>query len=538
MGVRFAIIILIFSLIYAGLGFKFYNLQIENGRQYLAKAEDLKAGADLIEPERGGIFFTDKNGNSMPAAIKKEYKNIVAVPKDIADSKEAAEILAPILSIDKDALLKKLDNPQSQYEMLAKRVSDEVAKEIQDIGLDGIRIEKVDARFYPYETLAAHVLGFVRDNIGQYGIETFYNKELAGTVGDSATGKWGAAINGADMKLTIEPNVELQAEKTLDKLVSTYKAEGGLVIVGDPKTGDILAMAGTNNFDPNNYGSYEMGSYINKSVQEVYEPGSIFKIITMAAGIDSGKITPETTYYDKGSVVIDGYTIENWDHKAHGTMTMTGVIEKSLNTGSIFAVQKMGKKVFWDYIERFGLNKKTGIDLPGERLSDTKNLKNGGEVSYATASFGSGIAVAPIRLWTSIASIANKGIMMKPHLVKTAPEEIGRSVSGETARKITQILVTAVDNGKLASINGYSVAGKTGTAFIPDLEKGGYTEDVINTYVGFAPALDPRFVILLRMDKAEGAPLAGQTIIPAFKELAEFILRYYEVAPDRPNSVN
>lgn len=538
MGVRFAIIILVFSLSYAGLGFRFYNLQIENGKQYLAKAEDLKAGADLIEPERGGIFFTDKNGNLMPAAIKKKYNNIVAVPKNIADSEESVEILAPILNIEKDVLLEKLGNPKSQYEMLAKRVSDEIARVIQDIGLDGIRIEKVDARFYPYGTLAAHVLGFVRDNIGQYGIEAFYNNELSGTAGDSAAGKWGAAVNGVDTRLTIEPNIELQAEKTLHKLVSTYKAEGGLVIVGDPKTGDILAMAGTKNFDPNSYGSYEMGNYINKSVQEVYEPGSIFKIITMAAGIDSGKITPETTYYDKGSVVIDGYTIENWDHKAHGTMTMTGVIEKSLNTGSIFAVQKMGRKIFWDYVERFGFNKKAGIDLPGERLSDTENLKNGGEATYATASFGSGIAIAPIRLWTSIASIANKGIMMQPHLVKKTSEKIGRSVSEETARKVTEMLVKAVDNGKLASINGYTVAGKTGTAFIPDLEKGGYTEDVINTYVGFAPAFDPRFVILLRMDKAEGAPLAGQTIIPAFKELAEFILHYYEVAPDRPNSAN
>jgi cell division protein FtsI/penicillin-binding protein 2 len=273
-------------------------------------------------------------------------------------------------------------------------------------------------------------------------------------------------------------------------------------------------------------------------VQEVYEPGSIFKIVTMAAGIDSGKITPQTTYYDKGSIVIDGYTIENWDHKSHGTMTMTGVIEKSLNTGSIFAMQKMGKKTFWDYIERFGFNEKTGIDLPGERLSDTKNLKNGGSANYATASFGSGIAIAPIRLWASIASIANKGVIMKPHIVRAEPMEIGRSVSEETARKVTDMLVSAVDNGKLATINGYTVAGKTGTAFIPDLENGGYTEDVINTYIGFAPASNPKFMVLLRMDKAEGAPLAGQTIIPAFRELADFILRYYEVPPDRPNVSN
>jgi cell division protein FtsI/penicillin-binding protein 2 len=538
MGIRFTIIILVFSLAYMSLGFRFYNLQIENGRQYLAKAEDIIAGANLVEPERGNIFFTDKNNNLMPAAIKKEYQNIVASPKDMADAEEAVEILSPILNITKDDLMAKIGNLKSSYVMLLKKVSDGVAKEIKNLGLDGIRVEKIETRFYPYGTLAAHILGFTRDNVGQYGIESFYNEELEGVSNDSSAGKWSGAENGKDIELTIEPNVELQAEKTLSKLVSTYKAEGGLVIVGDPKTGEILAMAGTDNFDPNNYGSSSMASYLNKSVQEVYEPGSIFKIITMAAGIDSGKITSQTTYYDTGSVTIDGYTIENWDHKAHGTMTMAGVLEKSLNTGSIFAMQKMGKKTFWDYIERFGLNKKTGIDLPGERLSDTKNLKSGGNANYATASFGSGIAVAPIRLWTSIASIANKGIMMKPHLVKSEPQEIGRSVSEETAKKLTDILVTAVDNGKLATVNGYTVAGKTGTAFIPDLVNGGYTDDVINTYIGFAPASDPKFVILIRMDKAEGAPLAGQTIIPAFQELADFVLRYYEVPPDRPESIN
>jgi cell division protein FtsI/penicillin-binding protein 2 len=538
MGVRFVLIILVFSAAYMGLGFHFYNLQIENGEQYLAKAESLRAGADLVEPERGSIFFTDKNGNLMPAAIKKEYENITAVPKKISDPETTAEILAPILGLKQSDLLSKLDRPESSYAMIQKKVSEAIAKEIKNLGIEGIQVEKEDTRFYPYGTLAAHVLGFVREGAGQYGVESFYDDDLVGSANDSISGKWVGAENGEDIELTIEPNIELQAEKTLANLVQTYKAEGGLVIVGDPKTGEILAMAGTDNFDPNNYGSSSMGSYLNKSVQEVYEPGSIFKIVTMAAGIDSGKITPQTTYYDTGSVKIDGYTIENWDHKAHGTMTMAGVLEKSLNTGSIFAVQQMGKKTFWNYIEKFGFNEKSGIDLPGERLSDTKNLKNGRDINYATASFGSGVAVSPIRLWSSIASIANKGVMMKPHVVKADPVMIGRSVSEETAKKVTDMLVTAVDNGKTTTISGYTVAGKTGTAFIPDLVNGGYTEDVINTYIGFAPASDPKFVILLRMDKAEGAPLAGQTIIPAFRELAEFILRYYEVAPDRPNPAN
>ncbi|MCL5262048.1 MAG: penicillin-binding protein 2, partial [Patescibacteria group bacterium] len=507
------------------LGLRFYNLQIENGRQYLAKAEDLRAGADLVDPERGDIFFTDKNGNLMPAAIKKEYENIVAVPKDIEDADEAAEILASVLGMPQKEVLAKIGNSGSSYAMILKKAPEIVAKEVKRLKIKGIRVEMAETRFYPYGTLASHVLGFVRDRAGQYGVEAFYNEALVGATNDAASGKWTGAENGEDIQLTIEPNVESQAEKTLAKLVSTYKAEKGLVIVGDPKTGEIWAMAGTDNFDPNNYGASPMGSYLNKSVQEVYEPGSIFKIVTMAAGIDSGKVSPQTTYYDNGSVVVDGYTIENWDHKAHGTMTMAGVIEKSLNTGSIFVMRQMGKKTFWNYIEKFGFNEKTGIDLPGERTSDTKNLKNGGDANYATASFGSGIAVAPIRLWASIASIANKGVMMRPHVVKAEPQEIGRSVSEETAKKVTNMLVTAVDNGKVATISGYTVAGKTGTAFIPDLVHGGYTEDVINTYIGFAPASDPKFMVLIRMDRAAGAPLAGQTIIPAFRELADFILR-------------
>jgi cell division protein FtsI/penicillin-binding protein 2 len=275
-----------------------------------------------------------------------------------------------------------------------------------------------------------------------------------------------------------------------------------------------------------------MSDFVNPAIQGVYEPGSVFKLITMSAAIDSGSVTPDTTYVDVGSLTIDGRTIQNWDHKSHGTLTMTEVIEQSINTGTVFAAKKTGKDNFLNYIERFGFMGKTGIDLPGEAVGSTKLLVGGRDINYATASYGQGISVSPISMLTAVNAIANNGVMMAPHIVKKEPEKIGDPISGESAKKITDMMVSAVVKNVLADIKGYNVAGKTGTAMVPDFVRGGYKDTYINTYVGFAPAYDPEFSILIRVDEPEGNPLAGASVVPAFKELAEFMLSYYGVAPD------
>jgi cell division protein FtsI/penicillin-binding protein 2 len=365
-------------------------------------------------------------------------------------------------------------------------------------------------------------------------VELYFNDLLSGRNGEVKGDKIIGPQDGQNITLTIDPTIQSQTEETLKKLVSEKGAEDGLIIIQEPSTGKILAMASFPNFDPNNYSQYEMKSFLNPAVQAVYEPGSVFKVITMAAGIDSGKITPDTTYVDSGSVTYNGKTIKNWDNKSYGKAAMTNVIEHSINTGAVFAERKTGHDIFYNYLLKFGLNEKTGISLPGELKGNLNNLKKNSDINFATASFGQGVSVTPIELISAISAIANDGVLMKPLITSDEkPQTIRRAISSETAKAVTQMMVSAVKKNIIADISNYSVAGKTGTAFIPDFLKGGYTDQVINTYAGFAPATNPRFVILIKLTKPAGAPLAGQTVVPTFRELAEFMLNYYNIAPDQ-----
>jgi cell division protein FtsI/penicillin-binding protein 2 len=369
-------------------------------------------------------------------------------------------------------------------------------------------------------------------------LEKFYNEKLSGVFEKSDDAVSDIPVAGEDLLVGMDLNIQKEAELVMAKLVANSRSESGTVIVQDPKTGKILAMGSLPNFDPNNYSAAKMDSYINPAVEKVYEPGSVFKVLTMAAGIDSGKITPDTTYNDTGSVKLSGYTIRNWDGKAHGKVTMTNIIEKSLNTGTAYAEKLIGHTIFADYIKKFGFGEKTGIDLPGEVRGDLRNINpKSSAVAFANAAFGQGVSVTPLQLITSISAIANGGLLMKPYLnLEIGSQEVRRVISEDTAKKVTSMMVSAVDKGKLASIEGYTVAGKTGTAQVPDLKRGGYTDRVIDTYTGFAPASNPRFTILIKIDEPEGAPLAGETVVPAFKELAKFLLQYYSVPPDRINN--
>ena len=286
-------------------------------------------------------------------------------------------------------------------------------------------------------------------------------------------------------------------------------------------------------FDPNEYSEYPLKNFTNPAMQAVYEPGSVFKIFTMAAGIDSGKITPETGFYDSGSLVVNGKTIKNWDLKAHGQVTMTEVIERSINTGAAFAERKTGHDNFYNYLLNFGFDEPTDVSLPGEISGTLKNLKSAfREINFANAAFGQGVSVTPLQLVSAMSAVANGGTLMKPYILTAdRPESVRRVLSEESAGKVAEMMVSAVNKAELARISGYEVAGKTGTAQIPDFKKGGYSGEYIHSYAGFAPASDPRFTILMKIDKPR-APLAGQTVVPAFRELAQFILNYYNIPAD------
>ena len=523
---RLWVFILGITFAYSSLVYNIYNLQVKKGSYYAARAASRSQGVNFLNPERGIIYFTDKNDNVIPAAMNKEYPTIFAVPKEIGDLDEAVESLRAIVGIDKDKLKTMLSKPNDLYELLATKASEEQVQKIRGLNMKGVYIENENFRFYPFGALGAQLLGFIGQNeesselAGRYGLEFYYNRFL----------------QTSHLYSTIDRNIQAQAEKILESVIKKYSAAGGTVIVQEPKTGKILALGNYPAFDPNNYSKSNLKNFVNPATQGIYEPGSVFKVITMAAGIDSGKITPNSTYYDSGSVTLNGKTIKNWDLKAHGTVTMANVIEQSINTGAAFAARKTGLEDFHDYLVKFGFGEVTGIGLPGEIAGSINNLTaNAREIDLATAAFGQGVSVTPIELVNAISAIANNGILMRPYLnQETRPEEIGRVISGETAKQVAAMMASAVKKAEIAQIPKYEVAGKTGTAQIPDFKHGGYSNEFIHSYVGFAPASDPRFTILIKVDKPRGAPLAGTTVVPAFRELAEFILNYYNIPPDNP----
>jgi len=541
---RFTVIISILFCAFGLLIWKVYNLQIVHGDYYTARAESEYSALNALTASRGLVYFTDKDGNQLPAVVNKDFPVIYAVPKDVEDPEEAANALSPILNRPVDELEKLLSKPNDSYELLQKKADQSVAGKIEDLKIKGIYIKTESNRFYPLAAVASHILGYVGPNSenagesGHYGLEEFYNEVLSGVSGDMFGGKVVEPKQGEDLILTIDPNIQIEAERILANLVGTYKAEGGSVIVEDPKTGKILAMTNLPNFDPNTYSKYPVADFMNSSVQQIYEPGSVFKVFTMATGIDSGKITPETTYYDAGSVTLNGWTISNYDLKTHGPygrVTMTNVVEHSINTGAVFAERQIGRTIFSNYLGKFGFSEDTGVDLPGEVKGNLSRLSpKERDVAFATASYGQGVAVTPVEIINAASAIANGGNLMRPYLNAALEPQIVRNViSAETAREVTQMMVSAVDRASVAQVAGFSVAGKTGTAFIPDFVHGGYTDRVIDSYIGFAPATSPKFVALIKLNNLPSASLAAQSVVPAFRDLTQFIINYYGLQPDR-----
>lgn len=525
MKIRFTLVIIIFGLTYGVLIFQLYNLQISQGAFFFQQAEDRENYLQSNIFKRGAIYITDRNQKLIPVAINKEFSVIFAVPKEISQPEETAGILAPIIGWEKEKLNASLSKPNDPFEQLLEKPSAEQIQSIKSLNLKGIYIDSRNFRNYPFQNLASQLIGFVgvnKDNnkpTGLYGLEKFYNDKLA-------------ANN--DLTLTLDLNLQTRAEEILENLIKKFEAAGGTVIIQKPATGEILALTNKPDFNSNNYGQAEVSSFLNLAVQGLYEPGSVLKIITMAAGLDSGKLTPETTFFDTGSVTFNGKTIENWDKKAYGQVTMTNVIERSINIGAIWAEKTIGHDLFYNYLVKFGLGGKTGVDLPQEGTGNLTNLENkeAQDIDFATASFGQGLAITPLELISAFSAIANNGNLMRPYLsVELKPKILRQVITAETSQKLKEMMVSAVEKAGVAAIANYRVAGKTGTAQVPG--KGGYTSDVIHTYVGFAPADNPQFVILIKLDKPQGAPLAGSTVVPAFKELAQFVLNYYNIPPDK-----
>lgn len=559
---RLATLLLIVLVIAGLIIVRLYFLQVFSNEYYEELAGNQHYIFKNLVPKRGEIFLKDKEG-FYPVAVNKEVKMAYAVPKEIEDVRDASRKVSEILEIDERELEERFSKPDDMYEPLKHRLSEEEMQKIKDLKLEGIHLADESFRYYPAGELASQILGFVgwknKELGGRYGIENYFNEELEGKKGElfqnkDNSGGWittGAknitpAKNGDTLVLTIDHIIQYETEKIIKSAVEKFEGERGTIIVMEPETGKIKAMASYPNFDPNDYKNQDMKNFRNLAVSDAYECGSVFKPILMAAALDDKKVNPSTTYTDTGRVTEAGYVMQNSDLKSYGLQTMTEVLEKSLNTGVIYAQKLLGNKNFFEYIKRFGFGEITNIDLPGESGGNISNLKNlNRDINFFTASFGQGITVTPIQLVSAYNAMANGGMLMKPQIIeeiihsngereKIEPVEIRKVISQEASNQISEMLFSVVEegHGKRAGVPGYRVAGKTGTAQVASSSEKGYEEGKnIGSFAGYAPVDNPKFTVLVRIDDPKAVEWAESSAAPAFGELMKFLLEYENIKP-------
>lgn len=563
---RFAALAVFFIVLAGAVLARVFSLSIIDHKRYAELAEKQHAFFEELPSRRGRVFLQERNGAMRVAALDKDFYTLVFAPNIIPEMRrdELALLSAQASGEKKEsfaALLEKTDDP---YEVALKNLDENQARVIRDAKIPGVYLVAEPKRVYPAGELAAQVLGFVsyadeKGGEGVYGIEKKFEKELSGERGffegdKDAAGYWIAigrriiqpAVDGSDIVLTIDFNIQSFVEEEIAKLVEKWGAESATALALDPATGKIIALASYPTFDPALYSkvkNYDV--FRNPAVESSFELGSVFKPITMAAGIEEGVVTPDATYFDKGEVKVGNTKIYNFDKKGRGVVTMTEVLEKSLNTGAVHVAQLLGQERFRKFVSLFGFGEPTGIDLPGEVRGNVLNLAEGRDVDFATASFGQGTAVTALQMASSFGVLANEGVRMKPYVVEKIvepsgnirefhSEERGRVVSKETADAVTRMLVSAVRKGTYytAGVDSYFVAAKTGTAQVPFKDRRGYSGDVTHTMIGYAPAFNPRFVLFIQLNKPRGIQYAATSMATPFHRIAKFILDYYEVLPD------
>lgn len=531
------VFIIILSAVIIG---KLFSLQILKGDFYKALSQGLRSSFNENQLKRGEIFLTD----GKPLAINIDEPLVFASPRKINDFKETASALSKILNLDENFVLDKIKG-DNFYSVIKKKLNEKEVGDLKNSNLEGIVLAQETGRYYPQENFASHIIGFLgAQGIGQYGLEEYFNEILSGE-----TEFW-KSKKGSDLLLTVDYNIQFEAEKLLQKAKDDLEIEAGQIIVLEPESGRLIALATLPNFNPNQYEEYaEEGNlkiFKNGATQELFEPGSVFKPITMAAALDQEKITPQTEYQDQGFVKIGGSTVFNYDQRVYGIQSMTNVLEKSINTGAVFAESQVGHKIFLDYAKKFGIFERTGVDI-SETYSENKEFKKGYEINFATASFGQGIEMTALQLVRAYSAIANGGKLVKPYLVekiledgkeiKTEPAFSSQVISSKTASQLTAMLVKVVENGfgKAAKIPGYYIAGKTGTAQVSfsslEIKKEGYSDRTIQTFMGFGPAFNPKFLILVKLDNPK-AKTAEYSALPIFRDLAEYVINYWQIPPD------
>lgn len=547
---------------------KLYSVQIINGDDFAERADRQYQKPTGHIFNRGTIFFTEKSGNTISAATVKTGFILAINPKLV--QKAGIDTIynalkVHITDLDYEDFYAKASKQNDTYEEIRKKLDEKTGIAISEQKLAGVGLYKDKWRYYPGGSLAAHVLGLIGFNAenelaGRYGLERSYQETLMRD-SDSVYVNFFAEMFSnikktvlehekfeGDIVTSIEPDTQQYVEQMLAKLSKAYNSERSGAIIMDPKTGQIIAMGIAPTFDPNNLKEVkDPAIFSNNLVESVYEMGSVVKPLTMAVGIDTGKVTANTVYNDKGSVTLNNKTMYNFDKKARGDITLQYALSKSLNTGFVYVAQLVGNQTLADYFLKFGIGDKTKIDLPNESAGLVKNLSTNRDIEYATASFGQGIAMSPIALIRAYSAIANHGELVRPYVVKSinyklgyskdiSPEVGPRVIKPETARAVTDMMVYNVDHSLLegkAKNERYAVAAKTGTAQIATAG-GTYDEyRFLHSFVGFLPAYNPRFLVFIYTVNPRGVNYASETLAQPFIDLSRFLINHYELPPDR-----
>lgn len=539
------------------------QLQILDHEQYAAEARNTHLWTEVLSDRRGALL--DRNG--YPLAASEDAYNVMVERRawaDPAEAQTAAGQLSEATGVPAQTMIDIVNSVDVFEVPVARGLTYEQSVAVRSLGLSGVRLLESARRIYPEGNVAAQLLGFVgQDNTGLTGLEADLNDILGGANGTLTYERDGLgrelvigernevpALPGSNVVLSIDRYIQRLAEQELQRAIDEHKAAGGTIIVVQPKTGEILAMASRPTFDVTNIDlsdESKQALFRNLAVTDTYEPGSTFKLFTMSAAIDQGLVTPGTSWYDSGSVNIGDWTIKNWDFSANGDQTVQQILTKSLNTGAAWLASLCGPDVFYDYVHRFGFGQSTGSGLSGEVDGRVRTPQTDPEgwsaVDMATNSFGQGISATPLQVAMAVAAIANGGTLMKPQFVQEIagpggaqviePEAVRQVMSPESARTVLDMMGVVADgiSTNYLDVQGYEVGGKSGTANIA-LENGGYKPDAyISSFAGVAPLEDPQIAVLVKVDEPKDVPWGSAVAAPAFGRLAEQALAYLNVPP-------
>ena len=550
---RVVSILLFFLVLYVALVSRAFQLQVVSG-ETLGKLADRQHKASLtLYPERRFIF--DRNGQKLAATIMAD--SVYVDPSNVEDRTKVSSNLSSILGVKRQKITGALSN-QGSFRWIARQISPVRTERIRTLKLKGVHLVQEPRRFYPHRELACHLLGFAGlDSTGLDGLESKYDEYLKGVPkkvvwGRDARGRKiylsddsGSAVDdrSCSLFLTIDSKIQYIVESQLKKAIEDTGAKGGTVIVMDPGTGEVLAMANEPLFNPNEFSIYPADARRNRAVTDCFDPGSVFKPFVAAAALEEGLVT-ETDIFDceNGSYTVGNRVIHDAQNEKFQELNLPDIIKHSSNIGSVKIAEKLGKEKFYHYITMFGFGSKTGIDLPGESRGILRNSKDWTDVDFATIAFGQGVSVTAIQLVTAMSAIANDGVLMKPHVVRCMvdkkgsvvkeiePVAVRRVISPETSHRITSILTDVVEEGTggNARIVNLSVAGKTGTSQKFDFDLGRYSAKKVEaSFIGFFPAEDPQMVILVMLDEPKIHRWGGAAAAPVFKEVSEQILRCF-----------